>query len=46
VVVSPEGAAIRVERIELSEAARQRLTTPLQSLGAPRAHSYSWATKR
>ena len=35
VVVSREGAAIRVEKLELSDAARRRLTTNVKSLVSP-----------
>jgi hypothetical protein len=36
-VVSAEGAAIRVERIEVSERMKQNLTTSVSSIGAPRS---------
>jgi hypothetical protein len=36
VVVSREGAALRVERIELTPAAKKRLTTGVRSIGSLR----------
>jgi hypothetical protein len=35
-VVSEEGAAIRVERIEVSEQMKRNLTTSVSSIGSPR----------
>jgi hypothetical protein len=35
-VVSQKGAAIRVERIELSDRMKQNLTTTVKKLGVPR----------
>lgn len=36
-VVSQKGAAIRVERIELSDRMKRNLTTTVKKLGAPRS---------
>jgi hypothetical protein len=38
-VVSEEGAAIRVERIEVSEQMKRNLTTSVSSIGSPRSRA-------
>ena len=38
-VVSEKGAAIRVERIELSDAMRANLTSSVKSIGSPKPHN-------